>query len=88
MGSGRSDLPSLGLRFSRTAQREWPRLTDRGRVCGLSRSPSRSAVPRLVIVARGVAVSVGAVDPAGRARKEIQGDPNVDARQARRSART
>jgi hypothetical protein len=65
---------NIGLRLSSTAQCEWPRFTDRGRVRGLSRSPSGSGSghaagsgqrqtggPRLVIVARGVAVSVGAV---------------------------
>jgi Arc/MetJ family transcription regulator len=31
-------------------------------------------------------MSAEAVDPAGRERKEIQGDPNVGARQARRSS--
>jgi hypothetical protein len=76
---------NIGLRLSSTARCEWPRFTDRGRVCGLSRSPSGSAVPsqgvsghaagcplrghggqrqtggpRLVVVARDVAVSVGA----------------------------
>jgi hypothetical protein len=30
----------LGRRLSITAQREWPRFTDRGRVCGLSGSTS------------------------------------------------
>jgi hypothetical protein len=64
---------NIGLRLSSTAQCEWPRFTDRGRVCELSRFPSGSvsghmvgcgqrqtAESRLVIVARGMAVSVGA----------------------------
>ena len=55
-----------------------------GHVVG--RGQRQTGEPRLVVIARGVAMSAEAVDPAGRERKEIQGDPNVGARQARRSS--
>jgi hypothetical protein len=39
---------NFGLRLSSTAQCEWPRFTDRGRVCELSRSPSGSVSGHMV----------------------------------------